>query len=249
MVARSSFSSSAPSPAQRGSLFMIVLGLHALLLSLMMAHKTVLPPKVVESPLVVDLIEATPLPVSPAAAPAAEPPTPPPPHPKPKPTPKPKPRPKPTPTPAPNPPPPQLEATASSEPASDNAPAAPAEEAAPPDPAPAATGGSGGVEGGQGAAGSGLVQARFDADYLLNPAPPYPPMSRRMGEEGRVILRVRVSAAGKAEQVDIRTSSGSARLDESARKTVRAWRFVPAKRGGIPVDSWVLVPIHFRLEQ
>ncbi len=237
MAARSSFSSSAPSPAQRGSLFMIVLGLHALLLSLMMAHKTVLPPKVVESPLVVDLIEATPLPVSPAAAPAAEPPTPPPPQPKPK------------PTPAPKPQPPQLEATASSEPASDNAPAAPAEEAAPPDPAPAATGGSGGVEGGQGAAGSGLVQARFDADYLLNPAPPYPPMSRRMGEEGRVILRVRVSAAGKAEQVDIRTSSGSARLDESARKTVRAWRFVPAKRGGIPVDSWVLVPIHFRLEQ
>ena len=193
MAARSSFSSSAPSPAQRGSLFMIVLGLHALLLSLMMAHKTVLPPKIVESPLVVDLIEATPLPVSPAAAPAAEPPTPP--------------------------------------------------------PAPAAAGGSGGVEGEQGTAGSGLVQARFDADYLLNPAPPYPPMSRRMGEEGRVILRVRVSAAGKAEQVDIRTSSGSARLDESARKTVRAWRFVPAKRGGIPVDSWVLVPIHFRLEQ
>lgn len=94
-----------------------------------------------------------------------------------------------------------------------------------------------------------VVQARFDADYLKNPAPPYPPLSRRMGEEGKVILRVSVNAQGTADNVEIKTSSGSQRLDDSAQKTVRNWKFIPAKRGDTAVQSWVLVPIIFKLEQ
>ncbi|MDP2881872.1 MAG: TonB family protein [Azonexus sp.] len=94
-----------------------------------------------------------------------------------------------------------------------------------------------------------VSQARFDADYLRNPAPPYPPLARRMGEEGKVILRVSVNPQGTADSVEIRTSSGSQRLDESAEKTVRNWKFIPAKRGDVAVQSWVLVPIIFKLEQ
>lgn len=92
-------------------------------------------------------------------------------------------------------------------------------------------------------------QPRFDADYLRNPAPPYPPLSKRMGEEGKVILRVLVSAQGSAESVEIRTSSGSARLDEAAQRTVRNWKFIPARRGDSAVESSVLVPIIFKLEK
>lgn len=92
-------------------------------------------------------------------------------------------------------------------------------------------------------------QARFDADYLRNPAPPYPALSKRMGEEGKVILRVSVTPHGSADSVEIKTSSGSPRLDESARKTVQNWKFIPAKRGETTVQSWVLVPIIFKLEQ
>ena len=88
----------------------------------------------------------------------------------------------------------------------------------------------------------------FDADYLLNPTPAYPNASRRLGEEGRVILRVLVSSAGAADDVQIRTSSGHARLDESARETVRRWKFVPARRGDEKLPAWVLIPISFRLE-
>jgi len=94
-----------------------------------------------------------------------------------------------------------------------------------------------------------LTQARFDADYLRNPAPPYPTLSRRMGEEGKVVLRVSVNPHGNADSVEIKTSSGSPRLDESARKTVHHWKFIPAKRGEAAVQSWVLVPIIFKLEQ
>jgi len=88
----------------------------------------------------------------------------------------------------------------------------------------------------------------FAADYLENPAPTYPSLSRRNGEQGRVILRVLVNPVGRADHVEIRTSSGHPRLDEAARDTVRRWRFVPAKRGDDPISAWVLIPISFRLE-
>lgn len=88
----------------------------------------------------------------------------------------------------------------------------------------------------------------FDADYLENPPPPYPPLARRLGEQGRVILRVLVNAEGRAEEVQIRTSSGYPRLDEAARDAVSHWKFVPAKRGSEAVRARVLIPISFRLE-
>jgi protein TonB len=93
-----------------------------------------------------------------------------------------------------------------------------------------------------------IVGARFDADYLHNPKPVYPPASRRLAEEGRVLLRVRVTAEGLAEQVEIKHSSGFARLDQAARDTVARWRFVPARRGSETVAAWVLVPITFNLQ-
>jgi len=91
--------------------------------------------------------------------------------------------------------------------------------------------------------------ARFDVDYLNNPPPPYPPLSKRLGEEGRVVLRVLVTPQGAAETLEIKTSSGSPRLDGAAADTVRHWRFVPARRGDTAIQSWVLVPIVFKLEK
>lgn len=92
-----------------------------------------------------------------------------------------------------------------------------------------------------------LTQPRFNADYLDNPKPPYPSLSRRMGEEGEVRLRVQVDAAGNAQQVELQTSSGFPRLDQSALDTVRRWRFVPARQGDQPVPASVIVPIQFSL--
>jgi protein TonB len=97
------------------------------------------------------------------------------------------------------------------------------------------------------AAPAPVVPPSFNADYLHNPAPAYPSLSRRLGEEGRVVLRVFVSTDGHAERVEMRSSSGHARLDEVALETVRKWKFVPAKQGDKPVAAWVLVPISFSL--
>ena len=89
---------------------------------------------------------------------------------------------------------------------------------------------------------------RFDAGYLRNPAPVYPPLARRLGEQGKVVLRVRVDANGHPTRIEIRTGSGSSRLDEAAQDAVRNWQFVPAKRGDEALDAWVLVPIVFNLK-
>jgi len=92
-----------------------------------------------------------------------------------------------------------------------------------------------------------VIPPRFDADYLDNPAPAYPALSRRVGEHGRVLLRVYVQPDGAAAQVEVRESSGYERLDKAARDTVQRWRFVPAKQGDRGVAAWVLVPISFSI--
>lgn len=89
---------------------------------------------------------------------------------------------------------------------------------------------------------------RFDADYLDNPKPPYPAISRRLSEQGRVLLRVHVDAEGRAGEVQLHTSSGSPRLDQSALDTVRRWKFVAARLGQQAVAAWVLIPIAFTLK-
>ncbi|MRT19152.1 energy transducer TonB, partial [Comamonas sp. CAH-2] len=87
-----------------------------------------------------------------------------------------------------------------------------------------------------------------DAAYLNNPRPGYPSISRRMGEQGKVLLRVMVSEQGLPQQIEIKTSSGYERLDKAAITSVQRWRFVPGKRNGVPEAMWYIVPINFVLE-
>jgi len=99
-------------------------------------------------------------------------------------------------------------------------------------------------------AGSGGESApQYQAAYLHNPQPPYPLLSRKYREEGLVRLRVLVSAAGRAETVNILAGSGFTRLDEIARSTVQGWQFIPAQQQGQAVAGWVEVPIQFNLEK
>jgi periplasmic protein TonB len=93
-----------------------------------------------------------------------------------------------------------------------------------------------------------LVLPSSDADYLNNPPPAYPRMSKRMGEQGTVIVRVFIGLQGTAEQAEIRTSSGYDRLDKAALDTVQRWRYVPGNRHGNPEAMWFNVPVRFVLE-
>jgi len=88
----------------------------------------------------------------------------------------------------------------------------------------------------------------LNADYLDNPAPAYPPISREQGEQGKVLLRAMINADGTVARVELRKTSGFERLDRAALETVKQWRFVPARRGEQAVSAWVVVPVSFTLE-
>jgi len=87
-----------------------------------------------------------------------------------------------------------------------------------------------------------------NASYLDNPRPEYPRLSRRLGEQGRVVLRVLIEMDGSASRAELASSSGFSRLDEAARLAVLRWRYVPGKRGGRPEAMWFNVPVNFVLE-
>lgn len=87
-----------------------------------------------------------------------------------------------------------------------------------------------------------------DADYLQNPAPPYPALSKRLGEQGKVVVRVLIGVDGHAQKAEIKQSSGFDRLDQAALGTVLRWRYVPGKRAGVPEAMWFNVPINFVLK-
>ena len=87
-----------------------------------------------------------------------------------------------------------------------------------------------------------------DADYLQNPRPPYPSISRRMNEQGKTTVRVLIGADGQPQRAEIAKSSGFGRLDDAALATVMRWRYVPGKRGGVAEAMWFNVPINWVLE-
>ena len=178
-------------------------------------------------------------PPQPAPVPVPSPPAPPPPKPvvqkpvlapKPRPTPQPAPQPLAVPQAAPTAPVVAAAPAPVAEPAPAPAPAAPPAPPAPPAPIV-------------------VVQPSSSAAYLTNPPPAYPALSRRLGESGRVVVRVLIGPDGRAHEARIQKSSGYERLDQVALETARdRWRYVPGTRGGVPEAMWFNVPINFVLE-
>jgi len=91
--------------------------------------------------------------------------------------------------------------------------------------------------------GAVITQAR----YSETPGPLYPESARRDGREGRVLLRVLVDDQGRAKTVEVNTSSGEEVLDRAAAEAIKRWRFHPARYGDQAIESWIRIPIEFRL--
>ncbi len=210
-------------------IFIGVVMLHALGLVWAAQELSVSDP-VITSPSVVGVLVAP----EPEPAPPPPKPVPPPPKPEPKPVVKPEPKPvrKPTPKPAPRPEPVREVA---SEPVQQAAPVVPTAPALPVQATPAPE------------APAPVTPPRTDAAHLNNPAPQYPALSRRLGEQGRVLLDVYILPNGAVGEIKLNRSSGFTRLDEAALQAVKNWKYVPAKRGDKPIAFWYVQPISFVL--
>lgn len=84
-------------------------------------------------------------------------------------------------------------------------------------------------------------------EYLRAPAPHYPSLSKRLHEQGVVLLRVLIDVDGQALHVEVEESSGFERLDVEARSAVQRARFKPWMENGRARQAVVLVPIEFGL--
>lgn len=80
-----------------------------------------------------------------------------------------------------------------------------------------------------------------------NIKPLYPPLARRRGWQGKVVLEVLVDKDGTVGFLEIHTGSGYRLLDKAAVDAVKKWHFIVAQKDGLAVPSQVLVPIHFSL--
>ena len=138
------------------------------------------------------------------------------------------------------------------------APAAPVQTAKSATPG-SSMGNSGGMHSGVGAASSGNATQHVgigeagagdqQPSPTYQPRPAYPEFARRLGHEGRVVIRVQVLSSGTVAAAIIHQSSGSAALDEAALATIKRWRFRPAQRAGQAVNATLNVPITFKLQQ
>lgn len=84
--------------------------------------------------------------------------------------------------------------------------------------------------------------------YLKNPAPYYPEAAIEMGQEGLVVVSVLVNKEGRAERAALKESSGFPLLDKSALQTLVKWKFNPGRLGFLTRETWVAIPVRFRLQ-
>ena len=80
------------------------------------------------------------------------------------------------------------------------------------------------------------------------PPPEYPVLARRMGREGRVIVRVLVDETGKVLEASVvRSDRSNVAFDAAALESARNAVFKSALKYGMPVRMWCEIPIDFRL--
>ncbi len=89
-----------------------------------------------------------------------------------------------------------------------------------------------------------LLRSRIDAHKR------YPSLSRRMGEEGTVVVSFRLNADGEISQLSVAKGSGSERLDEAALEAVRQAAPFPPFPEGVKRTSWSFsLPLQFALDR
>jgi protein TonB len=93
-----------------------------------------------------------------------------------------------------------------------------------------------------------VVEPRIDPRRGLS-EPAYPSQEIRLEHEGTVLLSVQILANGRVGEVKLDKSSGYPKLDESALREAKLWRFQPGTRDGVAAAMWKQLPITFRLNK
>ena len=77
--------------------------------------------------------------------------------------------------------------------------------------------------------------------------PEYPAVSRRRGESGTALVKFVVGLTGKIENIELKKSSGSSRLDDAALDAMRSSACKPYKENGVAIRAAYSQPFVFGL--
>jgi len=91
------------------------------------------------------------------------------------------------------------------------------------------------------------VGAEQDSRYAGDFQPPYPPQLLRTGVEGKAVVKVLIGTDGRVKQVVIVSADDPLFADASERQALRRWRFRPATRDGVPIESWKQMTVRFEI--
>jgi protein TonB len=87
-----------------------------------------------------------------------------------------------------------------------------------------------------------------DTDWVRAPQLDYPVASKRLREQGVVLVRALIDARGVPRRVVLQRSSGFPRLDEEALEKAPSARLKPRTENGQAVEFWAVMPFGFELE-
>lgn len=94
-----------------------------------------------------------------------------------------------------------------------------------------------------------LTTAEVDGRYARDFQPVYPTAERRAGNEGVVTLKVLIGVDGRVRQVQQMAAASDEFWRVTERQALGRWRFKPATRDGIPVESWRTMTVRFKLNE
>ena len=93
-----------------------------------------------------------------------------------------------------------------------------------------------------------MVDARIDPRHRDAFQPDYPASERRSERDGTVTVRIRIDVRGRVTEVRQVGATSEAFWEATRRTALGRWRFTPATRDGVAVESWRTMTVHFRME-
>ena len=90
-------------------------------------------------------------------------------------------------------------------------------------------------------------RAKYKIGTIENPHPEYPIIARKKGWQGRLLLAVHIDKNGNVLNIDVKETSGYEILDRVSLKTIRDWKFFPARHGDRYVEDNIDIPVSFKL--
>ncbi|MBN8840358.1 MAG: TonB family protein [Sphingomonadales bacterium] len=92
-----------------------------------------------------------------------------------------------------------------------------------------------------------MIDPAIDQRYAREFQPAYPAGEQRLGNEGKVVIRVLVGTDGRVKQVERVSAPSEAFWQTTERQALSRWRFRPATRDGVPVEAWRTMTVRFEI--